>query len=103
MQKRPCKKRDCCLKAPEKTRSRSTTCTLLGDHKQKLSAATDVVEQTDMLLTNVARSSPSVISAKKSDTCIGFAVQSPKLTKGKARKEKKRNQQLEFETWHKLA
>ena len=73
------------------TRSRSITCTLLGDHKQKLSAATDVVEQTDMLLTNVARSSPSVISAKKSDTCIGFAVQSPKLTKGKARKEKKRN------------
>ena len=28
---------------------------------------------------------------KKSDTCRGFAVQSPKLTKGKARKEKKRN------------
>ncbi|CAH3173815.1 unnamed protein product, partial [Porites evermanni] len=52
MQKRPYKKRDCCLKAPEKTRSRSTTCTLLEDHKQNLSAATDVVEQTDMLLTN---------------------------------------------------
>ena len=56
----------------------------------KLSAATDVVEQTDMLLTNVARSSPGVISAKESDTCRGFAVQSPKLTRGKARKEKKR-------------
>ena len=67
------------------TRSRSTTCMLLGDHTQKLSAATDVVEQTDMLLTNVARSSPGVTSAKKSDTCRGFDVQSQKLTKGKAR------------------
>lgn len=38
---------------------------LLGDHKQKFSAATDVVEPTDMLLTNVARSSPGVKSAKK--------------------------------------
>ena len=90
MQKRQYKKRDCCLKAPEKTRSKSTTSTLLEDHKQKLSAATDVVEQTDMLLTNVARSSPGVISAKRSDTCRGFAVQSPKLTrKGKKGKEKK--------------
>ena len=53
---------------------------LLGDHKQKFSAATDVVEQTDMLLTNVARSSPSVISAKKSKA---------DQRKGKKGKEKK--------------
>ena len=39
--------------------------TLLGDHKQKLSAATDVVEQTDMLLANVARSSPGCNKCKK--------------------------------------
>ena len=60
-----------------------------------------------MLLTNVARSSPGVISAKKSDTCRRFAVQSLKLTKGKAGKERKETThegpQLEFETWHRLA
>ena len=40
-----------------------------------------------------------VISAKKSDTCRGFAVQSPQLTKGKARKEKKRNHPWESAAW----
>ena len=40
-----------------------------------------------------------VISAKKSDTCRGFAVQSPQLTKGKARKEKKRNHPWKSAAW----
>ena len=40
-----------------------------------------------------------VICARKSDTCRGFAVQSPQLTKGKARKEKKRNHPWKSAAW----
>ena len=77
-------------------------CTRLEDHKQKLSAATDVVEQTDMLLTNVVQSRPGVISAKKSQPLaegLPFKVQSgPKERQERRRKETTHEgPQLEFQ------